>query len=346
MVESWKPFLQKQTKHIHALKSNLEVAQQFYVLGLNCLALAKKTQFKDKSLLKHANKYFFKSIRKNAQFALPYIRIAYILLLVNDFSRALYFLQRALSLEENHPEALELLNYIKAAQKPADSKKSTPQKLPSFTPQQLSFNAQKEPLKAIQKQNQEKNEFLNLIKKIEKVKAKIFTIDKQLKSQLSPGQKRMIEGNKRTLKEELKSTQKRLNRFKAEKRCQNLNAIQESFSLIQKNPELANLHESLIKQVHHLTTIYYDPQIGASKTLLAILEPPFQLLRLLDDPPKGTNLDGDIDHAQEHLTHQEKMYSKEKEAWLKILKHLKRHFKQLTKAEFGPNDVTFNLNFV
>lgn len=85
---------------------------QYYILAVNCLALSKQSQYKNKSLLKQALKHLFQSLRLNSQHALSYTQIGFILLLHDNRIQARQFLEKALSFDPQQELALMYLDKL------------------------------------------------------------------------------------------------------------------------------------------------------------------------------------------------------------------------------------------
>lgn len=104
-------------------------AHSYYVLGLHCLELGRRRGFKDKKILKQCCELFAESIRRDRQRPEPYVKLAYLLAMMQAWDQALPYLHQALILAPGHREALALQAFIfqKTSTPPSSGQTATEQ---------------------------------------------------------------------------------------------------------------------------------------------------------------------------------------------------------------------------
>lgn len=97
------------------IDTSQQSANEFYSIGLTCLAMAKKNLFTEPYFLKAAALCFTQSLKANKDHVDALIALAYLLTLFQQSEQALKYLKRGLSLAPNHPIGLELMTKINSS---------------------------------------------------------------------------------------------------------------------------------------------------------------------------------------------------------------------------------------
>lgn len=92
--------------------------RHYYLLGLHCLEVERRRGFSDKQLLKRCCGLFVESIRRDRQAPGPYLKLAYLLITMQAWDQARPYLEQALSLDPQHPEARALERRLMAGAAP------------------------------------------------------------------------------------------------------------------------------------------------------------------------------------------------------------------------------------
>ena len=116
-------------KQVADVRTNLtrqrqEEARNYYVLGIHCLELARKRGFQDKKILKQCCELFAESIRRDRQNPGPFVKLAYLLAMMQAWNNALPYLHQALTLAPAHAEAIALQAFIQRQTAEAVSEES------------------------------------------------------------------------------------------------------------------------------------------------------------------------------------------------------------------------------
>lgn len=96
----------------HLTEERHAVAAQSYQQGMACLAQAQAEGFKNPARLKEASAHLLEAIRHQHHLPDPYIGMAYLMLLLNQRSDALHYLDEALRIEPSNPSAASLRQLI------------------------------------------------------------------------------------------------------------------------------------------------------------------------------------------------------------------------------------------
>ncbi|MGE3726487.1 MAG: hypothetical protein AB7I41_13100 [Candidatus Sericytochromatia bacterium] len=88
------------------------IANQAYEAGMACLVQAQATGFSDPALLKQTCSHLLDAIRHQHHLPDPYIAMAYLMLLLDNRSAALHYLDEALRIEPGNPSAANLSQLI------------------------------------------------------------------------------------------------------------------------------------------------------------------------------------------------------------------------------------------
>lgn len=94
-------------------EQRIQEAQNYYWLGLYGLVLLEKQAFQDKALAKQLSQTLLKAIQLYRKAPEPYVALAYLLMAYGQSARALRYLQTALELDSQQPDAQKLMALLK-----------------------------------------------------------------------------------------------------------------------------------------------------------------------------------------------------------------------------------------
>ncbi|HEY9840385.1 MAG: tetratricopeptide repeat protein [Candidatus Sericytochromatia bacterium] len=131
-------------------------AAETFRRGIELLRRAVQQQLRQGELLEQARQVFLKAHQLAPSQPEPYLGLSYLLILFQSWSKALGCLQKLLALAPEHPEAQELLAFVKAQLRPVASPRPTAS--PSVSAPDVAIDALRAPVRRVRSIERQANE--------------------------------------------------------------------------------------------------------------------------------------------------------------------------------------------